>query len=78
MPLDAKRIEKPISEIRNFLKKAPKRPGTGQIHDLRTSARRLEANIEALGLLRKRSSAACLPKSSLCASEPGKFATWTC
>lgn len=54
MPLDAKRLEKPIRRIRKFLKKAPKRPSSAQIHGLRTSARRLQANIEALGLGRKK------------------------
>lgn len=48
--LDAQRVEKPVRKLRKLLKKAPKRPTVDQIHDLRTSARRFESNVEALGL----------------------------
>ncbi|HWF40378.1 MAG TPA: CHAD domain-containing protein [Candidatus Acidoferrales bacterium] len=53
MAIDTKRIEKPARKIRKFLKKSPKRPNIEQIHDLRTSCRRFEADLGALGLSSK-------------------------
>jgi len=47
---DIDRINKPIRILRIFLKKAPKRPGIEQIHDLRTSSRRFETEVDAFGL----------------------------
>jgi CHAD domain-containing protein len=50
MPLDIERVHKPIRRLRNFFKKAPKAPSAKKIHDLRTSTRRLQAEVGALGL----------------------------
>ena len=52
MPLDIDRIEKSVRRVTKFLAKAPKDPTPKKVHDLRTSARRLEAAVEALGLVR--------------------------
>ena len=54
MPLDVDRIQQSVRRVRKFLAKAPKNPPPQEIHDLRTSARRLEATVEALGLDSKR------------------------
>jgi CHAD domain-containing protein len=54
MPLDPKRVQKLVRELRKFLKKVPKRPSIEDIHDLRTNTRRFETNVEALGLSSKR------------------------
>jgi CHAD domain-containing protein len=54
MPLDVDRSQKSVRRVRKFLAKAPKNPAPEKIHDLRTSARRLEATVEALGLDSKR------------------------
>jgi CHAD domain-containing protein len=54
MPLDIDRIQKSVRRVRKFLARAPKNPTPEKIHDLRTSARRLEATVEALGLDSKR------------------------
>jgi CHAD domain-containing protein len=48
MALDADRIRKTSRILRKLLKKAPKLPTPGQVHDLRTNIRRLEAASEAL------------------------------
>lgn len=50
MSFDIDRIDKPIRTLRKFLKKAPKRPGIEQIHDLRTNSRRFETEVDAFGL----------------------------
>ena len=50
MSLDIGRIDRPIRRLRKFLKEAPKRPGIEQIHDLRTSSRRFETEVDAFGL----------------------------
>jgi CHAD domain-containing protein len=54
MPLDIDRIQKSVRRVRKSLARAPKNPTPEKIHDLRTSARRLEATVEALGLDSKR------------------------
>jgi CHAD domain-containing protein len=54
MRLDVERIQKSVRRVRKFLAKAPKDPDPDTVHDLRTSARRLEATIETLGLDSKR------------------------
>src|SRR5579884_2627220 len=54
MPLDIDRIHKPVRRLRKFLKKAPKTLSAKKIHDLRTSARRLQAEVSAFGLNTKR------------------------
>ena len=48
MAIDLDRIHKPVRRLRRFIKKSPKRPSSGQIHDLRTSARRLETEISSI------------------------------
>src|SRR5687768_5951238 len=50
MAIDAERIQKPFRMLRKFVKSPSKRPGTDQIHDLRTSARRFETAVDALGI----------------------------
>jgi CHAD domain-containing protein len=50
MSLDIDRIQKSIRRVRKFLAKAPKNPTPEKVHDLRTSARRLEAAVEAFGV----------------------------
>jgi CHAD domain-containing protein len=54
MALDIDRIQKSVRRVRKFVAKAPKNPTPEKVHDLRTSARRLEATVEALGLGSKR------------------------
>lgn len=54
MSLGVDRIEKSVRRVSKFLAKAPKNPTPEKVHDLRTSARRLEAAVEAFGLESKR------------------------
>ena len=50
MALDANRAEKPVRKLRKLLKKMPAMPGADDIHDFRTSSRRIEATLWALSL----------------------------
>ena len=50
MPLDANRALKPLNKLKKMLKKLPKQPSPEQVHDLRTSTRKIEATLEALAL----------------------------
>ena len=50
MAVDAGKIQKPIRKLHKLLKRNPKQPTPDQIHDLRTSVRRLEATFQALSL----------------------------
>jgi CHAD domain-containing protein len=50
MALDAVRAEKPVRKLRKLLKKMPAVPDASDIHDCRTSSRRVEATIHALSL----------------------------
>src|SRR3954469_4382415 len=50
MSLDTERAAKPIRKLRKLLKKMPAIPVAEDIHDFRTSSRRLEAMIQALSL----------------------------
>ncbi|HEY1470464.1 MAG TPA: CHAD domain-containing protein [Candidatus Acidoferrum sp.] len=50
MPPDNDRIQKPVRRLRKFLKKAPSRPDSQQIHKLRTDIRRVETTIQAFAL----------------------------
>ena len=50
MALDADRAEKPVRKLRKLLKKMPAVPNADDIHDFRTSSRRIEATIHALSL----------------------------
>ena len=54
MSLDPDRIQKSVRKLRKLVKKAPKRPTPGQVHDLRTHTRRFEATAQALRLDSKR------------------------
>jgi CHAD domain-containing protein len=50
MALDAERAAKPIRKLRELLKKMPAVPSADDIHDFRTSSRRIEATIHSLSL----------------------------
>jgi len=50
MALDADRAEKPVRKLRKLLKRMPAVPNADDIHDFRTSSRRIEATIHALSL----------------------------
>src|SRR5437763_15705826 len=50
MSLDAKRAAKPVRKLRKLLKKIPALADANDIHDIRTSSRRIEATIQALSL----------------------------
>jgi CHAD domain-containing protein len=50
MPLDVDRALKPLKKLRKSVKKFPKQPSPEQVHDLRTSTRKIEATLEALAL----------------------------
>jgi CHAD domain-containing protein len=50
MALDANRAEKPLRKLRKLLKKIPAVPSADEIHDFRTSSRRIEATLHALSL----------------------------
>lgn len=54
MPLDAKKLQKPLRKLRKSLKQLSGRPAPEEVHDLRTRTRRLEAILHALMLDRKR------------------------
>ena len=54
MALDVDRLQKPVRQLRKFIKKMPRRPTPDQVHDLRTNTRRIEASMEALALDSKR------------------------
>ena len=48
MALDLNRTEKPLRKLRKLLKKMPTERGADDIHDFRTSSRRIEATLQAL------------------------------
>jgi CHAD domain-containing protein len=50
MALDAERAAKPIRKLRKLLKKMPAEPSADDVHDFRTSSRRIEATIHSLSL----------------------------
>jgi CHAD domain-containing protein len=50
MALDAERAAKPIRKLRKLLKKMPAVPNADDIHEFRTSSRRIEATIHSLSL----------------------------
>ncbi|MCU1300491.1 MAG: hypothetical protein JWQ87_775 [Candidatus Sulfotelmatobacter sp.] len=50
MALDANRAEKPVRKLRKLLKKMPSVPGADEVHDFRTSSRRIEAMLQSLSL----------------------------
>ena len=73
MSLDIDRIDKPIRTLRKFLKKVPKRPGVEQIHDLRTSSRRFETEVDAFGLSSKPNERRLLPDLRRIRKRAGKI-----
>ena len=73
MSLDIDRIDKPIRTLRKFLKKVPKRPGIEQIHDLRTSSRRFETEVDAFGLSSKPNERRLLPDLRRIRKRAGKI-----
>ena len=50
MPLDVNRLRKPFRKLRKDLKGFPKQPIPELVHEMRTSSRRIEAMLAALGL----------------------------
>ena len=50
MALDRDRATKPVRKLRKLLRKMPAKPNADDIHDFRTSSRRIEATIHALSL----------------------------
>ncbi|PYX89547.1 MAG: hypothetical protein DMG68_04730 [Acidobacteria bacterium] len=50
MALDTKRVLKPFKKLGKSLKKLPKQPRPEQVHEMRTSSRKVEATVAALGL----------------------------
>ncbi len=50
MPIDAERILKPIKKLRKLTAKLPKEPSPGEVHKLRTNARKLESVFSSLSL----------------------------
>lgn len=53
MAIDIARLEKSVSRLDKFLKKAPKNPTPNKIHDVRTSTRKLESALESLTIRNK-------------------------
>jgi CHAD domain-containing protein len=51
MPIDGDHLLKPFIKVRKSLKKIPNNPSPEQIHKLRTRMRRIEATLDALGLV---------------------------
>jgi CHAD domain-containing protein len=54
MPLDPKKLQKPVRQLRKSLKKLSDRPSPEEVHDIRTQCRRLEAITHALMLDRRK------------------------
>jgi CHAD domain-containing protein len=50
MMIDAKKIKKSARKLGKFMKHPPKRPASGEIHDLRTNSRRFEAAVDLFEL----------------------------
>jgi CHAD domain-containing protein len=50
MALDINKIQKPMRKIGKLLNKISNPPTPDEVHDLRTSARKLEASVQALSL----------------------------
>ena len=73
MALDSERIQKNVQKLRKILKKAPKRPTPGEIHELRTRIRRFETTVEALALSSKRNERALLRRLKRIRKRAGKI-----
>lgn len=55
MPLQVNRVQKPVRKIRKLLKKMSAIPNPEEIHDFRTSSRRVESTLQVLPLASGRS-----------------------
>lgn len=53
MPLDPKKLEKPLIKLRKLVRRMSKVPTQDEVHDIRTNTRRVEAALEALHLGQK-------------------------
>jgi CHAD domain-containing protein len=73
MSFDIERIDRPIRTLRRFLEKAPRRPGIEQIHDLRTSSRRFEAEVDTFGLSSRPNERRLLPDLRRIRKRAGKI-----
>jgi hypothetical protein len=54
MLLKTERVQKSIKRLRKYFKKNPKSPTPEKIHELRTSARRLESSLESMDIGKKK------------------------
>ena len=54
MPLDQKKLRKPLVQLRKLLRKTSRVPTQDEVHHIRTNTRRTEATVEALQLDRRR------------------------
>lgn len=54
MPIDPKKLEKPLVKLRKLVRKMSKVPTQDVVHDIRTNTRHIEAALEALHLDRRR------------------------
>lgn len=54
MPLDPKKLHKPLVKLRKLVRTLSKEPTQDEVHDIRTNTRRAEATLGALQLDRKR------------------------
>src|SRR5690349_256873 len=70
--LDAKRARKPLKKLRKRLNELSKSPPAEQVHDLRTSARRMQATFEAQQLGSRGSAGALLRKTAKLRRRAGK------
>ena len=72
MPLDSKRVLKPLKKLRRSLNKFPKQPSPEQVHDLRTGTRKIEATLDALALNSSRKQRRLLRKIARVRKPAGK------
>jgi CHAD domain-containing protein len=54
MPLDPKKLEKPLIKLQKLVRKMSRVPTQDEVHDIRTNTRRVEATLQALRLGRRR------------------------
>ena len=50
MPLDPRKLDKPLTKLRKLVRTMSKVPTQDEVHDIRTNTRRVEATLEALEL----------------------------
>lgn len=72
MALDRKRLLKPVKKLRKLVKRLDSEPIPEQVHDLRTNARRFEAEFEALSLDAQGVRTSILKKLRRCRKRAGK------